>query len=254
MLKPPTTDTVTGNVDDTAIVTDKHVEAKDVPVLVYFYCGDKADKRFPDTDKWNKTFDAHEELGRTTKLFYCVKVNAVTADQELLKKHGVKTIPCIVVTQPDGKPISLIQGPKASAGDVQKQLEGLLKTKFAAYWAEIQKKLVDIEKMYNEAKALADKDDNAGAFKKFQEVIDAVPRSPLIDRAGEQQKNIQAKLDKAKLAELEKVFEEGKALAAKGNYADAVAKFKQVVDSRLNGTVVEKAKAELKKAQDKMNK
>lgn len=252
MLKPPTADTATGSADDTAILTDKHVEAKDMPVLVYFYCGDKADKRFPDTDKWNKGFDASEELGRTTKLFYCVKVNAVTADQELLKKHGVKAIPCIVVTQSDGKPLSLIQGPKASASDVQKQLEGILKANFAAYWAEVQKKLVDIEKTYNEAKALADKDDNAAAFKKFQEVIDAVPRSPLIDRAGEQQKNIQAKLDRVKLAELEKVFDEGKALAAKGSYADAVAKFKQIVDSKLSGTVVDKAKAELKKAQDKI--
>jgi translation initiation factor 1 (eIF-1/SUI1) len=252
VLKPPSTETGTANVTGNEVLTDKHAEAKDTPVLVYFYCGDKADKRFADTDKWNKTFDASEELGRATKLFYCVKVNAVTADQELLKKHGVKAIPCIVVTQSDGKPVTLIQGPKATASDVQKQLEGVLKSKFAAYWADIQKKLADIEKMYNEAKGLADKDDNDAAFKKFQEVMDAVPRSPLIDRAGEQQKNLQAKIDRQKLAGLEKVFEEGKALAAKGSYADAVAKFKQVVDSNLRGAVVDKAKAEMKKAQDKI--
>jgi thioredoxin-like negative regulator of GroEL len=253
MLKPQTTDTTGGATDGTAILTDKHSEVKDnMPVLVYFYCGDKADKRYADTDKWNKVFEASEELGRTTKLFYCVKVNAVTADQELLKKDGVKAIPCIVVTQSDGKPLSVIQGPKPSAGDVSKQLEGILKSRFVEYWASIQSKLADIAKIYDEAKALADKEDNIAALKKFQEVIDALPRSPLIDRAGEQRKNIQAKLDRVRLAELEKVFEEGKTLAAKGNYAEAVAKFKEVVDSKLAGTVVDKAKAEMKKAQDKI--
>jgi uncharacterized protein (DUF736 family) len=197
------------------LVTDKHGdaagEAKGRPVLVYFFWptdrdekGNFLDKRGEATKKiddkvfGSATGDDMEKVARTSSNFHTIKVNAKTADAQLMKNYKVDPAqaPCFRITSADGKVVASISGLKMGANDLKKELEKALKTQFPEYYKELDAKLKEIAKVFEEGKAAMKKNDLATALAKFQAVCDAVPKSDLIDQAATNMDTIKAKQKK----------------------------------------------------------
>jgi hypothetical protein len=183
-------------------------------VLVYFFWptdknekGEFIDKRGEATKKIDdKVFgqgsaDDMEKLARMAKNFHSIKINAKTADAALMKNYKVDpaSVPCFRVTSAEGKIVASVSGTKMGANDLKKELEKCLKTQFPEYYKELEAKLKDIAKIFEEAKAAMKKDTKeelAVAVAKFQEVMNAIPRGDNIDLAATNMDLCQKKLKK----------------------------------------------------------
>jgi hypothetical protein len=200
-LQPPSTETDANGTMLTDLHGDGAGEAKGMPVLIYFFWpGDKNDKgefldprgeaskKIDDKVFGETEGDDMEKVARVARDFHTIKVNAKSADPGLMKTYQVNlaAVPCFRVTSAEGKVVAAIGGLKLGANDLKKELEKCLKTQFPEYCRELEAKLKDIAKVYDEGKAAMKKDskeDLGIAIAKFQEVMDAIPRSSLIDPA-----------------------------------------------------------------------
>jgi tetratricopeptide (TPR) repeat protein len=171
-----------GGSNEDVICVDKITEADGVPVLIFVHSSNRESEAGKSSEKLNSAFDL-EESARASKLFKTIKIDTEDADQELLKKYKLASVPQLIVTDDKGKVVVRQPDAKMSGNKLAKWLEDVVAKKFLEYSKKLSANKVELKKKLEEAKALMKKKEYDKAIAKFEEVLEGVPKTDTYDKA-----------------------------------------------------------------------